>query len=383
MGNSLFGASRARKRSRKIDAEMLKEFQESCKGVKVLILGTSNSGKSTVIKQLRILYGKPYTEEELQKFRRLVHSNTLSFIVQLYELAIQEGDGILSAKDENDVYCISPAAEIDESTATLINRLWMDPGIQQAYLDRAKAEIPESAKYFITKANEFASEDYLPSPSDILQIRIPTRKLVTTDIEIDGTPFTFYDVSAQENNRKKWLHQFKNVEVILFVASLGDFNVISSQDPMRIKLDLALEMFKEVMETEEFKEKSTILLLNKFDVLKEKIEQNIDPFEIHDPLGKKPWHDDQSGKKVSATRARKYFMERFRTCHKRAKAPLIHCACALESESVDEIFREMEDAIIKDYMKQSIFSSMKVSATAQDKMSKFKRAGIKAALKKK
>ena len=88
----------------------------------------------------------------------------------------------------------------------------MDPGIQQAYLDRAKAEIPESAKYFITKASEFAGEDYLPSPSDILQIRIPTKTLVTTNIEIDGTPFTFYDVSAQENSRKKWLHQFKNVE---------------------------------------------------------------------------------------------------------------------------------------------------------------------------
>ena len=111
--------------------------------------------------------------------------------------------------------------------------------------------------------------------------------MVTTNIEIDGTPFTFYDVSAQENSRKKWLHQFKNVEVFLFVASLGDFNVIShkefiilnisSQDPTRIKLDLALEMFKEVMETEEFKEKSTILLLNKFDVLQDKIKQNIDP----------------------------------------------------------------------------------------------------------
>ena len=69
--------------------------------------------------------------------------------------------------------------------------------------------------------------------------------MVTTNIEIDGTPFTFYDVSAQENSRKKWLHQFKNVEVFLFVASLGDFNVISSQDPTRIKLDLALEMFKD------------------------------------------------------------------------------------------------------------------------------------------
>ena len=75
-------------------------------------------------------------------------------------------------------------------------------------------------------------------------------------------------------------------------------------------------------------------------------------------------------------------MERFRHAQK-GQSTLLHCACALESESVDEIFREMGNAIIKDYMKQSIFSSMKVSATAQDKMSKFKRAGIKAALKKK
>jgi len=75
-------------------------------------------------------------------------------------------------------------------------------------------------------------------------------------------------------------------EVFLFVASLGDFNVMSSQDPKRIKLDLALEMFKEVMETEEFKEKSTILLLNKFDVLQDKIKQNIDPVWNSWPIGK-------------------------------------------------------------------------------------------------
>ena len=55
----------------------------------------------------------------------------------------------------------------------------------------------------------------------------------------------------------------------------------------------------------------------------------------------------------------------------------------MESEFIDKVFRGLENAIIKDYMKQSIFSSVTVSATAQDKMSKFKRAGIKAALNKK
>ena len=44
MGNFLFAKSRARARSLKIDAEMLKEFKESCVGIKVLVLGTANNG---------------------------------------------------------------------------------------------------------------------------------------------------------------------------------------------------------------------------------------------------------------------------------------------------------------------------------------------------
>eukprot|EP00942_MAST-04A_sp_MAST-4A-sp1_P012277 g12277.t1 len=383
MGNFLFAKSRARARSLKIDAEMLKEFKESCVGIKVLVLGTANTGKSTIIKQLRILYGEPYTRKELETYKRLVHSNALSFMTQLYELAIEEGDGILSEKDENGVYCLSPAAEIDEETAQLLSRLWIDPGIQQAYLDRAKRQIPESAEYFITKAHEFAHEDYLPTVEDILQIRIPTKKLVTKKIDIDGTDFTFFDLSAQENKRKKWLYKFKDVQVILFVAGLGDFDVISSQDPTRNKLELSIELFKEAIETDEFKDKTVILLLNKMDVLKEKIRQSIDPAHVHDPLGKKPWVNYKSDKDHSYLKAQKYFLERFKTCHTRSKQPIVHCTCGLESKSIDEVFRGLEGAIINDYMKQSIFASMKVSASAQDKMSKFKRAGMKAALNKK
>jgi GTPase SAR1 family protein len=383
MGNFLFSKSRARQRSLNIDTEMLKEFKEACDGIKVLVLGTANTGKSTIIKQLRILYGEPYTRAELERYKRLVHSNALSFMTQLYELAIEEGDGILSEKDENGVYCLSPAAEIDAETAMLLNRLWIDPGIQQAYLDRAKRQIPESAKYFITKAGEFAHEDYLPTVEDILQIRIPTKKLITKNIIIDGTTFTFFDASAQENKRKKWLYKFKDVQVVLFVAGLGDFDVISSQDPTRNKLDLSIDIFKEAIETVEFKDKTFILLLNKMDVLQEKVRQSIDPAHVHDPSGKKPWHDYNSDEEHSYLKAQKYFLERFKTCHTRVKQPIVNCICGLESEFIDTVFRGLENAIIKDYMKQSIFSSMTVSATAQDKMSKFKRAGIKAALNKK
>ena len=194
---------------------------------------------------------------------------------------------------------------------------------------------------------------------DILQIRIPTKKLVTKKIDIDGTDFTFFDLSAQENKRKKWLYKFKDVQVILFVAGLGDFDVISSQDPTRNKLELSIELFKEAIETDEFKDKTVILLLNKMDVLKEKIRQSIDPAHVHDPLGKKPWVNYKSDKDHSYLKAQKYFLERFKTCHTRSKQPIVHCTCGLESKSIDEA-RGLEGAMVNDYMKQSIFASMKV-----------------------
>ena len=55
MGNFLFAKSRARARSLKIDAEMLKEFKESCVGIKVLVLGAINDRKEVILLEPRQL----------------------------------------------------------------------------------------------------------------------------------------------------------------------------------------------------------------------------------------------------------------------------------------------------------------------------------------
>ena len=73
MGNVLFGGKRARAHSRAIEEGMKDEFQATVQGIKVLLLGPTNAGKSTFVKQLRILYGDPYRHEELMNFRRQVY----------------------------------------------------------------------------------------------------------------------------------------------------------------------------------------------------------------------------------------------------------------------------------------------------------------------
>lgn len=47
--------------------------------------GPGESGKSTFIKQMRIIHGKGYSTEELAAFRRLVHSNVVTAMQLLLE----------------------------------------------------------------------------------------------------------------------------------------------------------------------------------------------------------------------------------------------------------------------------------------------------------
>lgn len=56
------------KRSKEIDAYLEKEanrIKEERKIPKVLLVGSSDSGKSTMIKQLKIIYSKGFTSQEV------------------------------------------------------------------------------------------------------------------------------------------------------------------------------------------------------------------------------------------------------------------------------------------------------------------------------
>ena len=45
--------------------------------LKILLLGTGESGKSTIIKQMKIIYGQGFSEEERKGFKPLVCRNIL------------------------------------------------------------------------------------------------------------------------------------------------------------------------------------------------------------------------------------------------------------------------------------------------------------------
>jgi hypothetical protein len=66
-----------------IDRVLDKAKQEEESKVKLLLLGAGESGKSTIFKQMRIIYGTPPSDEELKYFGVIVRSNMVVAIRKL------------------------------------------------------------------------------------------------------------------------------------------------------------------------------------------------------------------------------------------------------------------------------------------------------------
>jgi guanine nucleotide-binding protein G(i) subunit alpha len=76
-----FSDRELRARSKQIEAQIKKDKQkieDEKKEPRVLILGASDSGKSTLLKQLRILHGGGFQPDEISQYKLQMYQNILS-----------------------------------------------------------------------------------------------------------------------------------------------------------------------------------------------------------------------------------------------------------------------------------------------------------------
>jgi len=105
------------------------------KKVKLLLLGTGESGKSTIFKQMRILYGGPKTDEDLRMYGVIVRSNIVTAIRKLclltrqlgYEMKLDEESAAATAADLSDVSGMTPREAYDQIIAYLVDNTATDP----------------------------------------------------------------------------------------------------------------------------------------------------------------------------------------------------------------------------------------------------------------
>lgn len=75
----------AARRSRLIDRQLAQEKRNLRQEIKILLLGAGESGKTTFLKQMRIIHGEDYSEQDRLEFRSSIYHNILKGMKILVE----------------------------------------------------------------------------------------------------------------------------------------------------------------------------------------------------------------------------------------------------------------------------------------------------------
>ena len=261
-------------KNRRIEKAQQAELKRQDDIIKLLLLGAGESGKSTIFRQMKFLYGKPYTDEELRVTIPVVHTNILSNFLLVLANAAPKGVDITQRElAEKIMTTVDEEMPVTEQLGAEIKALWADPGVQAVWAQRSTFQVLDSLEYYMAPENidRIISRNYLPTQLDVLHARVRTSGIIEEKYVIDGVNFTLFDVGGQRNERKKWIHAFDGVTAVIFVAALNEYDLVLYEDNRTARMAESVKLFDEIANSQWFAKTSVILFLNKSDLFRAKL----------------------------------------------------------------------------------------------------------------
>ncbi|WVN90178.1 uncharacterized protein L203_105414 [Cryptococcus depauperatus CBS 7841] len=330
-------------RSREIDKSLREDEKRMAREVKLLLLGAGASGKSTILKQMRLIHNRPFEPDEIEDYRKLTFSNIVGGMRTIIDVMDELGLAVLP---QNRRYISLVDAEPPINThepyppkyLVALKSLWKDPGVQQCYNRGNEFALAENMPYFYTDLDRLFQSDFTPTNDDILRVRSKTTGITETRFPIQGNVFRLFDVGGQRSERRKWASCFENVTAILFLVALSDYNSCLIEDRESNGMQEALTLFSSICNSQWFTKSSIV------DLLQQKIQDPDQQLHQHFP--------DFEGKPYSYVDAVDYFKLRFRSLNRiPTKEIYCHVTTAVDRQNVKVVMSASQDTILKNTLR--------------------------------
>ncbi|KAB5567778.1 hypothetical protein PHYPO_G00236770 [Pangasianodon hypophthalmus] len=336
-----------RRINQEIDKQLRRDKNDSRRELKLLLLGTGESGKSTFIKQMRIIHGAGYTEEDRKTFTKLVFQNIITAMQSM--IRAMETLSISLGSPDNQAHAdllievdVDKMMELEESYVEAIRCLWKDPGIIECYDRRREYQLTDSAKYYLSDLDRIADPGYVPTEQDILRVRVPTTGIIEYPFDLENVIFRMVDVGGQRSERRKWIHCFENVTSIIFLVALSEYDQVLVECDNENRMEESKALFKTIITYPWFQQSSVILFLNKTDILKEKI--------VYSHLA--TYFPEFTGPQGDPKAAQEFILKMYQEQNPdKDKTIYSHFTCATDTENIRLIFAAVKDTILRSNLK--------------------------------
>ncbi|XP_065272817.1 guanine nucleotide-binding protein G(o) subunit alpha isoform X6 [Emys orbicularis] len=343
MGCTLSAEERAAlERSKAIEKNLKEDGITAAKDVKLLLLGAGESGKSTIVKQMKIIHEDGFSGEDVKQYKPVVYSNTIQSLAAIVRamdtLGIEYGDKERREACRQMFACTESSEDGFQTTELLsaMMRLWADSGIQECFNRSREYQLNDSAQYYLDSLDRIGAPDYQPTEQDILRTRVKTTGIVETHFTFKNLHFRLFDVGGQRSERKKWIHCFEDVTAIIFCVALSGYDQVLHEDETTNRMHESLKLFDSICNNKWFTDTSIILFLNKKDIFEKKIKKS--PLTICFP--------EYTGSN-SFTEAVSYIQSQYESKNKSPNKEIYtHITCATDTNNIQFVFDAVTDVII-------------------------------------
>ncbi|CAO3634218.1 unnamed protein product [Cunninghamella blakesleeana] len=332
--------------------EQLKIEKSAIKTIKLLLLGSGESGKSTFLKQVRLIHDGGFSKEERLAFRDIIVKNLLQSMITLLEAIDYLDLPTNDLSNRQELIRLFQKQEQNVSGGNIIllpmdlvqklDHLWHHPTIQLAYQKRNEFQLNDSASYYFDAIQRIGDPRFTPTDQDILRSRVKTTGITETKFKYENRNYILVDVGGQRSERKKWIHCFENVTVVIYMVAISEYNQVLFEDASVNRLKESIDLFASICNTPWFAHTSFILLLNKTDLFKKK--WSMADFQTYFPdyQGTNNYKDGY-----------KYIQNRFVKLKPSTNDTQLysHFTCATDTEQIKFVFTAIMDVILQENMR--------------------------------
>jgi len=264
--------------------------------MKILLLGAGETGKSTILKQLQMLY-----QQELDgKFYRnwLVRNAIASTkgLVQIAKDQAEKGNG--KPVDEEAAKIVDEVDEgqpPDQEAIDAISKLWESGVLEDAFKENTANPVtwlPDHALYYIGQIKTFCDPKFVPTHSQMLLTRSLTVGVnnVAFSDDVDGAYLMAHcpvaaqmlgseeigtacklnweviDVGGQRGERRKWMNTLTDALGLIFTFGLSEYAQVLYEDPDTIRMQESLDLFDKWANHQDFARKPVVIAFTKKDI---------------------------------------------------------------------------------------------------------------------
>ena len=137
----------------------------------------------------------------------------------------------------------------------------------------------------------------------MLKARLRTTQVILERYNIEGTDFEVCDVGGQRAERRKWINCFTDVNAVIFVAALSEYDQKLAEAKLQNRMVEALNLFGSIVKNAYFEKTPIMLFLNKKDIFEEKIQ--------YSDIGKVSHFNDYGGPPNDFDYGVLYFIQKF------------------------------------------------------------------------